>query len=174
MKLFNKAKGFTLIELAVVMVVTGTLAAVATPKLLGVSDGARGSTLEGLKSAMEATNESMHSKAMMDTTDAQQTSSIVFAGQTLATNYGWLAAEVDNMSALVDLGTLDADGTLEADAEYTVTLEADTVYITYTAQQNPTPTSPGGDLLGSSCYVSYTASTDPKEAPYIVAVTDAC
>ena len=49
MKLFNKAKGFTLIELAVVMVVTGTLAAVAAVRVAvraTVRVGVRAMTLE--------------------------------------------------------------------------------------------------------------------------------
>ncbi|MFB1016462.1 MAG: prepilin-type N-terminal cleavage/methylation domain-containing protein, partial [Alteromonadaceae bacterium] len=92
MKLFNKAKGFTLIELAVVMVVTGTLAAVAAPKLTSVADGARGSTLKGLAAAMETTNKSMHSKSMQDRTDALAASSITVGFEELDTAFGYLKA----------------------------------------------------------------------------------
>lgn len=191
MKLFNKAKGFTLIELAVVMVVTGTLAAVAAPKLTSVADGARGSTLKGLAASMETTNESMHSKSMQDRTEALSSSSIQVGFDDLATTFGWLAATERNMTALVDLGetTTDSDGayvSMASTSEYTVTeviaqaiipatddaaevpATAKTIFITYSGQEANTAAE------GSGCYVAYQASYDQAVAPYIEVATFAC
>jgi MSHA pilin protein MshA len=191
MKLFNKAKGFTLIELAVVMVVTGTLAAVAAPKLGGVTDSARGTTLEGLAAAMETTNTSIHNKASSDLTNGLEASSVVYSTDTLATTFGWLAATERNMTALVDLGetTTDSDGayvSMASTSEYTVTeviaqaiipatddaaevpATAKTIFITYSGQEANTAAE------GSGCYVAYQASYDQAVAPYIEVATFAC
>ena len=191
MKLFNKVKGFTLIELAVVMVVTGTLAAVAAPKLSGVTSDARGSTLKGLAGAMETTNTSVKNASSGIQKDGLEASSVVYSGDTLATTYGWVAATPGNMSALVDLGetVTDVDGIytgMASASDYDVTeviaqaivaavsggeatpATAKTIFITYSGQKAKTA------AAGSGCYVAYQASYDRAIAPYIEVATFAC
>lgn len=48
-----KSKGFTLIELVVVIVILGILAVTAAPRFLNLQTDARNATLEGMKGAME-------------------------------------------------------------------------------------------------------------------------
>ncbi len=58
-----KNKGFTLIELVIVIIVLAILAAVAAPKFLNLQTDARIATLEGAEAAVLSANEITYAKA---------------------------------------------------------------------------------------------------------------
>ena len=84
-------KGFTLIELVVVIIILGILAVTAAPKFINLQGDARESTLNGFRGALQGANSLVFSKAAL-------------AGEErIADAAGW-AANTSNTDG-VDIGT---------------------------------------------------------------------
>jgi MSHA pilin protein MshA len=62
----NNQKGFTLVELVVVIVILGILAAVAVPKFIDMQEEAKISALEGARGAVKSAVALAHSRWMLD------------------------------------------------------------------------------------------------------------
>ncbi|WOH35894.1 type II secretion system protein [Thalassotalea fonticola] len=62
----NKNKGFTLIELVIVIVILGILAATAAPKFIDLTGDARESVMAGLEGSMQSAVEISHAKALIE------------------------------------------------------------------------------------------------------------
>jgi MSHA pilin protein MshA len=60
-----KSKGFTLIELVVVIIILGILAVAAAPKFLNISSDARIASLDGFVGAVKSANSIVMSKAVL-------------------------------------------------------------------------------------------------------------
>ncbi len=141
----NKQSGFTLIELVVVIIIIGILAATAVPKFVDLQSDARVSALQGLKGALESAATLTYSRAAIDGEEGSDASdgapSTGYDANGINIVYGYpLATEADLQEA-AGLSTID----------WTIVASDGTAYIT----------SAGGTSgVTSTCKVVYIQPTD--------------
>jgi MSHA pilin protein MshA len=157
----TKQKGFTLIELVVVIVILGILAVTAAPRFLNLQSDARASSLQGLKGAMAGASSIVFGKAAID---GKETNAAPEDVEGIAIAFGYPEATSAGIGAAVDGLSEDWDSAADAATdEYVSTFKAD-----------PELTDPA-DIKLTNCYVSYEYdSTVSGTTPTISVVDSDC
>lgn len=154
----KNAQGFTLIELIVVIVILGVLAATVAPKYIELTSDAHNATLEAIKGSLQGASALVYSKSIVagnqskSQSDTPAPTIILADGSSLNINYGYPQALVDDWERLIDI---DVD-------VFSLTVGFDGALIIYRQdREGVTPITSGFECI--TYYKSVFISGDPPE-----------
>ncbi|MCG3814888.1 MSHA biogenesis protein MshA [Photobacterium damselae subsp. damselae] len=111
----NRYKGFTLIELVVVIVILGILTVVAMPKFLNLQRDARIADLKGPEGALKSANGIVYGKAAIKGVAEQEAndwnnsndSTLLIDGKTVSLHYGYILPTEWNIRTIMSMNKND-------------------------------------------------------------------
>lgn len=159
MNLKTSQKGFTLIELVVVIVILGILAVTAAPKFIDLTGDAKASTIEAVKGSLNSAADMAHAKALVK---GIVDGDLSIAGETITFINSYPTA--GSIDALMDINSSVSSG----DGDFYIVTTNGSLDTGVTSYTHPTAED------GTECIATYTATDNANVKPVIASDTDKC
>ena len=159
---FSVQKGFTLIELVVVIVILGILAATAAPKFIDLTGDARKSVMQGVQGSINSAISLVHSKAIISG-QTGDTGAVEIGSKFYALEHGYPVglALGDGSEVTKGLGLADLIS-LETDSDISIS-DTEPALVTHSSA-----------TTSADCQLSFANATDEEERPVITATLTDC
>jgi len=131
----KQQSGFTMIELIMVIVILGILAAFALPRFADFGGDARRASLEGALGSVKSASAIVHSAALVRNVAGDATATIPLEGANISVVFGYPAASAAGIVAAAQLST---DDYTIAHASEVTTVTLGTCFFTYTEAEDAT------------------------------------
>lgn len=176
----QQQRGFTLIELIIVIVILGILAVTAAPKFIDIQGDATASTLQGVKAALQGGSQLIYAKsaiAGLQKEEASATTLVDIGGVDVLIDYGYPDGESNTSNAVlatwVDISANDFTLVLGTGTG-TATVPAAGTFAVIPATGSPTLDYSLTGPTDDSCHVLYTEATNANTPAEVIAVTGGC